>query len=208
MRYTSFLAFMLISCQLFGQNRKMSKLPSQSIEANIGMSRNGSGDGWGPMFGFQYSQYFTPHLLWDAALNGTIHDGSEPLFYKEGNGNTVDGSYRWAIGGMQASGHIGYALIRSAHHELIIKGGGLLRYQSSSYFDQLEIVYPEDLPYPAIVLNNTSPMRTLAVGASVQLQYNYVINEKISIGIVTGLQTDTNGDMILIPALLSVGRKF
>lgn len=203
------LIILFIAQNLLAQGKKTGILPDQAVEVDIGFSKNGTGDVWGPIFSSKYGKYLKPRLHWDILLTGTIHDGSDPLYFKDLDGRPNDGSIRWVTGGVQVESHLGYALLRNTHHELLVQIGGLVRYQSTSIYDHYEILFPAatNLKFPVIVIDNRGPMRTIAIGASGQIQYNYIIKKIFSLGVLTGLQVDTNGD-IIIPMMLSIGKRF
>lgn len=185
------------------------KFPNEQLQVIAGPSNHETGDMRGVIFTTEYIHYFKKHLSWTVALGGTIHDGSIPLFFNNQNGNSVDGSIRYTTAGMQTTSHFGYSFIRTSRHELEIKAGALLRYQSSSYYDQVSISYPlaTGLPMPVISFENKTPQRTYAFGGSSQIVYNYTINQGISFGIQAGFQTDTNGDTIT-QAAVTIGKQF
>jgi hypothetical protein len=79
------------------------------------------------------------------------------------------------------------------------KIGGFIRYQSSSYYDELIVYYPAagtGLDTPVNVFINRSPQRTIAIGAELKLFFNYNVTQKIFLGTVIGIQTDSNGDFL------------
>jgi hypothetical protein len=160
-------------------------------------------------FATKYEETFKKRLSWTVGIGGTIHDGVYPLIFNDPPGNSVDGSIRYTPVGVQVSGNIGYSIIKSNNHDFKFGLGALLRYQSSSYFDNLGILYPAGtgLPFPVVIFQNFTAQKTLAVGGSGQFQYNYMLSKKLTVGIVTGLQIDTNGDTITQLGL-AVGRRF
>lgn len=195
-----FFPFILFSQTKFSPNQ---------IQVTAGRSTHGTRDMRGIIFITEYTNYFKKSLFWTIALGGTIHDGSRPLFFNDAYGNAIDGSIRYTTAGVQATSHLGYSFIKTSRHELGIKVGALLRYQSSSYYDRVSISYPlaTGLPIPVITFDNTTPQRTYAFGGSAQILYNYSINKAISLGIQAGFQTDTNGDTIT-QAAFTIGKRF
>ncbi|HEX7847439.1 MAG TPA: hypothetical protein VF476_16675 [Chitinophagaceae bacterium] len=167
------------------------------LQVSAGRSSNGTGDLRGIIFSTQYGKHFKKKLLWNVFFSGTIHDGSYPLKFTVGT-REVDGSIRYTTGGLQLGGGIGYSILKKSSHEILAKANCLFRYQSSSYPDYYQIDYPAGtgLPYPVILYSHSTPQRTYTVGGEAQLQYNYVIKEKWSIGIIGGVQTDTDGNTI------------
>jgi len=163
----------------------------------------------GVNFATEYENYFKKKFSWTLALGGTIHDGFEPLYFKDQTGRPIDGSFRYTAAGLQITSHLCYSFIKSTRHEFQLRAGGLLRYQSSSYFDELAINYPAGTgyPIPVIYIENKTPQKTYAVGGSCQIIYNFTFTNKINVGILTGLQFDTNGDNIS-QLSLTLGKRF
>jgi hypothetical protein len=202
-----FLAVILLlaSNSLFSQTKK----PGQKIQVIAGRSSHSTGDIQGISVATEYENYFRKHFSWTIALGGTIHDGFEPLYYEDSRGRPIDGSFRYTTAGLQISSHFGYNFIRTTKHEFQFRAGGLLRYQSSSYFDDLQINYPigTGYPVPIIIIENKTPQKTYAAGGSCQLLYNYTFNNNLSVGLLGGFQLDTNGDNIS-QLSLTIGKRF
>jgi hypothetical protein len=173
-------------------------LPDKKLELLMSQSIHGTGDIPGFNFATEYGERFKKRLSWTVGIGGTIHDGSDTLFFNDPDGNTIDGSIRYTTAGVQTTGDIGYSFIRNKHHDFKLKLGALLRYQSSSYYDIVSTYYPAGtgLPFPVVVFQNKTPQKTFAFGGSGHFQYNYSVSNKLVIGVVAGLQTDTNGDTI------------
>jgi hypothetical protein len=205
MKTLLFLALLFVSNTLVAQI----KLPEHTIEIAAGRSTHSTGDNKGVSFAVAYEKYFRKKLSWTIALGGTIHDGAEPLYYTDPTGHINDGSFRYTTAGFQIECLAGYSFIRTSRHEFQLKAGGLVRLQSSSYFDQLGILYPAGtgLPMPVLYIVNTTPQRTYAAGASLQLQYNYTFRNRLQLGTMAGFQMDTNGDNISHLSLV-LGRRF
>lgn len=202
MKYFFFLTFAIL---LFNK----SQAQKQQIQLSIGQSFNGTGDTRGLNFATEYNKYFKKKLSWSAALGGTIHDGFFPIFYEYPSGRHNDGSVRYTIAGFQATSHISYNFLNSLQHEFLFRIGTVLRYQSSSYWDVVTVLYTPitGIPYPVVVFENTTPQKTVAIGGSTQISYAYTIQQKISIGFVAGFQFDTQGDNIS-QVSLTIGRRF
>jgi hypothetical protein len=190
--------------------KTQTNLPSKHLQLIIGKSKHGTGDVNGISLNTTYSKYFKRKICWMVELGGTIHNGCVPVFYTDANGNNVDGSYYWTTGGLQATGKIGYALIRTRNHELQTSLGPMLRYQSTSYPDELTVIWPAagtGLPFPVIALKNNNPARTFSIGGNGAIAYNYSFDNLISIGILGSFQIDTNGDTISQIAF-TLGKRF
>ncbi|MBY0476143.1 MAG: hypothetical protein K2Q24_00710 [Chitinophagaceae bacterium] len=131
-------------------------------------------------------------------MGSTIHDGNIPLLFEYPSGNAIDGSIRYTTAGFQTVFSFGYDFIKSDKNSLLFKIGVPLRYQSSSYYDNVIILYEPitSLPFPVIIFNNRTPQKTLAIGLSPQIAYNFIISNKIVIGLSGSFQFDTNGDNI------------
>jgi hypothetical protein len=198
----SFVLFSLLS------NAQLS-LPQRHLQLYAGPSFNGTGDIIGFAYDAEFGKYRNKKSSWYVGIGGSIHDKQWPIFYSDQQGNKVDASIRATIAGVQIAGLYGYSIVRNEEHELLIKIGPILRYQSTSYWDGLGL-YPSagtGYPIPLVSFYNTSPQRTLAIGGNLGFLYNYTIAKKISIGVLAELQLDTNGDTIS-QFLLSVGRRF
>jgi hypothetical protein len=83
-----------------------------------------------------------------------------------------------------------------------------VRYQSSSYYHVLVILYPPvtNVPIPLTYFINTNPQRTIAVEGSLQVSYNYQLKYKILPGVSGGSPMDTTRDNI-IQASIGIGTK-
>ena len=186
-----------------------SKAQNQQIQFSVGTSFNGSGDTKGLGFLTEYNKKFKKKLSWSASLGGTIHDGSFDILYEYPIGQTRDGSVRYTIAGFQGASHLGYSMFRTQTHDLQFRLGTVIRYQSSSYWDVVNVLYEPitGLPYPVIVFENTTPQKTLAIGGSSQIVYNYTLKNRISIGILASFQFDTQGDNIS-QLLFTIGKRF
>jgi hypothetical protein len=209
MKYVLTFCLLLISCLSFSQKND-NFLGERQLNFSIGRSKHGTGDMRGLIFNTEYSKRFKNRLSWIAGIGGTIHDGVRPLFFTYPDGSEIDGSIRYTTAGLQGKSQIGYSLIKTNTLELQIRAGALLRYQTSSYYDGVSILYPAagtGVPFPVIYFTNISPQRTFTVGGNAEIFYNYSITPKILIGVLAGLQTDTNGDTIT-QLSLSIGRRF
>ncbi len=205
-----FLTFCLLVVSNLSFSQKNNNLSGErQLNLFIGRSIHGTGDMRGWILVTEYVKNYKKRLSWIVGVGGTIHDGVFSNYFTAPNGSEVDGSIRYTTAGFQATNHIGYDLLKTDENRLQIRAGALLRYQSSSYYDYIEISYPPitGLPIPVVIFNNTTPQRTFAVGGSAEIFYNYSITPKILIGVLAGLQTDTNGDTIT-KLSLSVGRRF
>jgi len=187
-KLTLFLVSIAIYQTLFAQKN--------SISAIAGLCFNGTGDSKGLIYSTEFSKYFKAKYFWSASFGGTIHDGSFPIFFEYPVGRMNDGSVNYTIAGFQSSFHIGKNFRSQSKNELYLKLGTVLRYQSSSYWDTFDVLYSPltGLPFPVIVFDNSTPRETIAIGASIQIGYSYVLSNNYTIGLVGGFQFDTQGD--------------
>lgn len=179
------------------------------LQFALGTSFNGSGDTQGFGFLTEYSKKFKKKRSWSVSLGGTIHDGSFDILYEYPQGQQRDGSVRYTIAGFQGTSHLGFSLFSSNTHDLVFRLGSVIRYQSSSYWDVVNVLYEPitGLPYPVVFFENTSPQTTLALGGSSQLSYSYTLKNRISLGILASFQFDTQGDNVS-QLLFTVGKRF
>jgi hypothetical protein len=207
MRYVFTFCLLLFSNLSFCQQKN--NLKERNISFSAGRSKHGTGDIRGLIFNTEYSRNLKQKLSWIVGVGGTIHDGVIPNFFTSPNGTEIDGSIRYTTAGVQATNQIGYSFINTNENQLELKAGALLRYQSSSFYDDVTIYYPAatGLPIPVILFVNQTPQKSFAVGGCAQIFYTYSITPKIIIGALAGLQTDTNGDTIT-QLSLSIGRRF
>lgn len=201
---------LIVLCIISVQTAYSQTLPDQSIKINIGRGRHGTGDVQGLLLGVEYEKYFQKRLSWSTELGMTIHDGSDLLLVTEASGEVHDLSYRYTTAGAQLAGKIGYHFLRAKNWDSGIRIGGLFRYQSSSVPNDITTLFPvaTGLPLPVYINEHSTPQRTYSVGGISQLFVNYAIKQKIILGLVTGLQLDTNGDTIFPQLSFTIGRRF
>ncbi len=116
---------------------------SKYINLSGGLSFNGTGDNIGPIVGFEYgSKKLNRNWIWSAGFGATIHsDTGIPLVFQY-QGNTIDGTIRETNAGIQAFSYLGYSLIKTTHHLIALKVGGIIRYQSNSVTSNiLSVIY-------------------------------------------------------------------
>ena len=201
MKYFSSLIVAII---LFSQTNAQTKL----LQFSAGTNFNGTGDSFGFSFFTEYSKKFKKKLTWSASVGGTINDGFNFLLYEYPQGRQNDGSLRYTIAGFQAASHIGYSLIGTKVHDFQVRLGSVIRYQSaSSSIGSIYFPPVSGLPFPVTNIINYSPQRTLALGGSGQLVYNYTLKNNICLGVLAGLQFDTQGDTIS-QLMFTIGKRF
>lgn len=170
----------------------------KSVQLDIGFGKHGTGDKNGLNINSEYKRFFSKNLSISFGLGATLHDGAFPILYSDGNGNLIDASYRYTTGGIQLTSKVGISFIKSTINDFGLQVGPILRYQSSSYFDEINVLYPAatGLPMPVIAIINKSPQKTLSVGGISQFYYNYTIKSNVFVGLSAAIQIDTNGDLI------------
>ncbi len=170
----------------------------KSVQLDIGFGKHGTGDINGLNINSEYKRFFSKNLSISFGLGATLHDGAFPILYSDGNGNLIDASYRYTTGGIQLTSKVGISFIKSTINDFGLQVGPILRYQSSSYFDEINVLYPAatGLPMPVIAIINKSPQKTLSVGGISQFYYNYTIKSNVFVGLSAAIQIDTNGDLI------------
>lgn len=191
----------------FGQ---VETTPNQFIGLNIGRSIHGTGDMRGIAYHTVYSKRFRKKLSWTATFGGTLHDGSVELFFPDSDrGGEVDGSIRYTTGGIQSTFGVRYGILQTSKNEIYVGLHALVRYQSTSYYDDVKIIYPivTGLPIPVISFINNTPARTFAIGGSTRLGYNYTTDKNLLFGILGEFQMDSNGDVLSQLGLI-VGKRF
>lgn len=184
---------------------------NDEISFEFGYTHHGSGDVTGFKFGTNYSRSFHKNFDLNIGFYGTINDSEEPvpLIFETTDGQLVNSTQHYVIGGMQLNLGIGFNLINTSKHKFGIKPDAILRYQATSIFDQQITDYPglTGFPLPIRYLIREEPGRTLSLGGSVALLYQYKFNLKYFVGLNPGMQFDTNGDTIIF-STISIGRKF
>lgn len=200
--------FILLTCgSAFAQTGR-SEFYNSFISLSGGRSTHGTGDMKGVSQKIAYGKYFKKRLLWFSSVGADIHDGKFEVTRIGENGETTDHSFRYTSGAFQLTGGVGFSFLRNSRSDLGIKIGGILRYQSSSFYDNLSILFdPERIgPYPATFIFNTSPQRTYSAGVGPEAFYQQTIFRSIFAGLSAGFQVDTNGD-VLTNMALSIGKR-
>ncbi|CAG4991301.1 hypothetical protein DYBT9275_00722 [Dyadobacter sp. CECT 9275] len=191
-------------------SQSIQPFPRKIISSSIGLAKLGTGDSYGLMIGMEYERIFRQRLLWSTELATTIHDGADILKVKIDNLPEQDLSYRYTIAAVQVAGKIGYYFLRTNKFEMGGKAGLLVRFQSSSLADDREILFPAltGYPLPLRINRNTEPQRIVSAGGTLQIFARHNFTNNCAIGAITGLQLDTNGDVLFPQFLLSIGKRF
>ncbi|MGB4771609.1 MAG: hypothetical protein WBP58_09125 [Chitinophagaceae bacterium] len=202
MKYIIFFTLVCWSASALAQTS--SKNHPEYFQLATGISKHGTGDMNGYAISVDYKRYLRPRTSISIGLTTTIHDGVFQILYTDPNNNPLDGSYRYGTSGIQLNARMGYSMIRAKHHTLDVQLGALLRYQTSSYYDDLTTLYPPatGLPIPVFFQVNRSNQRTVSFGSIGAIQYQYQFVSGDHIGIHGSLQTDTQGDVISMVSLL------
>lgn len=182
----------------------------KNISVSSGICFNGTGDTKGIIYSTEFSKYIkNSKFFWSTSFGGTIHSGSFPIFYEYPVGRMNDGSVNYTIAGLQASFHIGKNFLKSKDREFYFKIGPVIRYQSSSYWDVINVLYAPltTLPFPVVVFQNSTPRNTIAIGASPMIAYVFPVGKSFNLGLVGGFQFDTQGDNLSY-LTLKLGKRF
>jgi hypothetical protein len=174
-----------------------------------GVSKHGSGDMKGMVFGVEYTSYFNKRFSLTYSLRSTINSSKDKILVDNG-GTVTDASVRFTTAGVQLGVNGGISIIHSAHHEFMIKLGPFGRYQSASNgSDGYRLYDPAATGIPTYLVEyqNVTPQETVVIGGILQFQYNFTFGKDIFIGLQPGFQTDTNADAIL-QASLTIGKRF
>lgn len=170
----------------------------KNVQLSLSSSTHGTGDMNGISFSLQYAKKSPKNWVKFYGLGSTIHHRTIPLFYSIPGNNNVDGSIRSTTAGFQAAYGAGYSFF-NRKISLVTSLAPLLRYQSSSYHDNVAIYYPlptSSLPFPVAVYNHSSPQNTFAFGGMANVSLNYAVSKTWFVGASASFQTDTNGDAI------------
>ena len=191
------LLLFIVSLRATAQSGENRKLGSSSLQLQLGVIFSGTGDSYGVNISSEWSKRINRKLSYAVGLGTMINDGSFPLNY-EYNGTAYDGSIRYTTAAVQLTGKLGYSLFESKTHHFGLQLGPLLRFQSSSLYDQFTFYFPAatNFPIPLVQILNTSPQRTLALGGIFQVFYYRNLSQRTFAGVTPGLQTDSNGDTI------------
>ena len=205
MKYNSLILFLLLSISTSAQNPLRS-----STEIAFGRSTHGTGDLPGYYLGFQFDIPISSKFYWYLGMEATLNDAPDfPLFYEEPNGTMQNATLHFVTSGLQLIGGGGYRFVNTEKHEFGLSLNPLFRYQATSISDVIGTIYPAatGLPIPIRVIVSETPYRTYSVGASFKVKYQYKLNEKWQVGLMGGLQSDTNSDTIYYYGL-QIGRTY
>ena len=173
------------------------QVPSRYLHIGFGRSFSGTGDVIGLSYDVRYSEYFKRRTGFYFELGGSIHDGKFPIYYRNSTNQRIDGSIYFTTAGVQLVTGLSQSFLRTKKHELGIRIGLMPRYQSTSYWDWVEVIYPpvSGLPIPVAHFINTLPHRSLSIGGKGQFFYNFTMNRGFLISLSGTFQGDSNGDI-------------
>lgn len=183
------------------------ELPKHAVSITAGRTKAGTGDVRGLQIGVEYEKFFKKRWSWSADLVTTIHNQEDHTTFVDESGETQDMILRYTTAGIQLGGKANYYVVRTSKWAAGVKLGTLLRYQSTSLPNSVATYFSPvtGFPFPLTYVENTSPQTTFSVGGTLNLFANYTINNKILLGINTGLQADTNGDTFFPQLLFTIG---
>lgn len=195
---------LLIATSLSAQEKEQ----RSSLQLYFGRSLHGTGDARGIEYGGIYRSDFSRKLFWFAEIGGSIHADEWPLSYTTPSGEWIDASIHYTTAGVQAVGGAGAAIIKNQRHDLSLRLGAVVRYQSSSYWDEAAVYYPSGngFDFPVVTFVNTTPKKTMSLGGRGSFSYSFTFTPKFFVAVNASLQTDSNGDT-LTSATLGIGRK-
>jgi hypothetical protein len=197
MKTSHLVIFLTLFCSKLKGQTHISESKT-SIQFSLGFSKHGTGDLNGYYTTFEHISDFKKRTFVSIGMSASLHSGVLPIFYLDQSGNTVDGSFRYVTGGFQIEGRFGLYLIKSSKNRLGGSLGPIVRYQSSSIYNEINVFYPAGtgLPIPVIALINNIPQNTFTIGGKATLFYNYQISAKNYIGANCSFQTDTKTNAI------------
>ena len=205
-KYAFLSIFTFLQISAFAQNADA--IPKMSIQFDIGVGKNGTGDMNGYQINTELKKYFRKKMSFSVGISATIHDGVFINKYTDTQGGQIDGSLRYNTDALQLATKLGLSFIRNRKSDLGIQIGSIFRYQSSSFYDEAGIYNGlPGIPFPIMYIIHLEPQRIFSFGGIIQPYYNYTLNEKIYIGTNAAFQIDTNGDAIT-QLNLSCGMKF
>jgi hypothetical protein len=193
----------------FCYSQKISNKLVDYVGVNVGVSKHGTGD----LRGYSVNCNFKKNIRKKASVlfgvDATVHDGELPITYTDVSGAPIDASYRYTTAGLQINARYALSFLSNSKNNLELRTGPLVRYQSSSYYDEIVVYYPpvSGLPFPVTSLINRSPQRTISVGGIAQVCYEYSISKNWVAGLLASMQIDSNGDVISQLGL-GIGMKF
>jgi len=169
------------------------------VELNLGLSRHGTGDLPGYLYGFSYGEEFGNKLFWQVGLEGSTNDQEDfPLTFMDEDGNEFDSTLHEVISGFQLVSGLKYNIVQSTYHQFGISLFAMGRYQATSFDGEIITLFPgfTDLPYPVRLFRRREPSRTISFGGSLRINYQYNIGNNLFLGVLGAVQTDTNGDTL------------
>lgn len=183
----------------------------EALQLFAGWSRNSSGDMEGISFATTYSNYLSNRFSLNLDVRGLINwNQFDIVELHPVTRQFVDGSVRFTTASAQLGVLAGWSLVQVPQHELKINLGPLGRFQSASNGDDGYSLYSPlmtGLPTSLIGYENRTPQNKFTVGYLLSLQYQFILNNKMTLGLAAVYQNDTNGDMIP-QAGITVGKRF
>ena len=174
-------------------------LAQNNLTYNFVFGRNflGTGDTKGLTSGFEIQKNnYERKIKFGVLFLYTLNDGSASYPYEYPAGNNQNLEIRYTIAGIQISPTIG--ILPFKNKNILFQINPLLRYQSSSYWDDLTILYPTitGLNYPVAYINNQKKLRTISFGVMPKISLYKNITEKLSLGVFSSFQFDSEADNI------------
>jgi hypothetical protein len=175
------------------------KQSNQATNYTIKLAAGQSFAGTGDIQGFYITTGIQKSIKrWNYALEltNTVHDKEHQVFYTSVSGEILDASVRSSTAGLQIEGTVSNSFIKDEKEELAFAFGILTRYQTTSQYFRYVIFTSAstNLPYPLVLIDNLTPMRTLSIGTMAKMSYQYKLSSKWAAGISLSFQLDTNED--------------
>ena len=195
--------FLLFCIKSIAQTKQVAT-KEETIQLAGGYSLHGSGDYPGIFFTTEYIKLYGKRFALNYNFRGTINNGSS-FSYQAISGplENITDSSRLTTAGLQLGINGQYSIMKTPTNDVFVSIGGFGRYQSDAvqYFryQNGNIVIPFG--------SENTPQKTYSVGVLFQFGYKLTFQNRISTGVLIGLQTDTNGDIIRQYGLI-LGKRF
>jgi hypothetical protein len=195
------LFYLFITGVLSSFNCQSQKINSENLKFLIGIraarSFATSGDIYGG-FGTVFLEKETNKKGTVALIiGGNMHASGNRLIYPNPRNPSemIDASWRYLSSGVQAGILGGRKMFISKNHLFHFSIGPLLRYQNNSN-DGYSLYFPlaTGLPIPVYSVENFYSRKSFSFVGLGQIEYRFLINSNLMVGIHSSAQFDTEGD--------------
>ena len=192
------LLYLLIVIITFLNIKLFAQKKPPSIQFSLGKSWHGTGDLTGVAADILYEKNLSKRLFFSNGLTTTIHSGKDKGFNSLLPGTSPDNRLmRFTTAGLQLTSLLHYTLLSFPNQKFRIDGGGVLRFQSTSFPEQYNYVQNTNIyPEPFYVIYVPGKQNTFSAGYSFGLSYIVTVSSKYEVGIKALFQNDTNSDAI------------